>query len=86
MVVILLALKRRPTHEGKIRSCDPLCRSRGKKYAVNVKDHPASKQNLLQPEKTADIWRRYYCFPLQMTSEKRAQKFYTDDASLPISG
>ena len=25
-------------------------------------------------------------FPRQMTSEKRTQKFYTDDASLPRSG
>ena len=40
----------------------------------------------LQPEKTADIWLRYHWFPRQMTSEKRAQKFHTDDASLPRSG
>ena len=39
-----------------------------------------------QPEKTADIWRRYHWFPRQMTSEKRAQIFITDDASLPRSG
>ena len=39
-----------------------------------------------QPEKTADIWRRYHWFPLQITSGKRAQKFHTDDASLPRSG
>ena len=38
------------------------------------------------PEKTADIWRRYHWFPRQMTSEKRAQKFHTDDASLLSSG
>ena len=25
-------------------------------------------------------------FPLEMTSEKRAQKFHTDDVSLPRSG
>ena len=36
-------------------------------------------------EKTADIWRSYQCFPHQMTFEKRAQKFHTDDASLPRS-
>ena len=30
---------------------------------------------LNKPGKTADIWRRYHWFPLQMTSEKRAQKF-----------
>ena len=39
-----------------------------------------------QPEKTANIWRRYHWFPLQMTFEKQAQKFHTDDASLPRSG
>ena len=32
------------------------------------------------PEKTAGIWRRYHWFSRQMTSEKRAQKFHTDDA------
>ena len=32
-------------------------------------------------EKTADISRRHHRFPLEMTSEKRAQKFHTDDAS-----
>ena len=37
----------------------------------------------VQPEKTADIWRRYHWFPRQITSEKRAQKFHTYDASLP---
>ena len=30
--------------------------------------------------------RRHHWFPRQMTSEKRAQKFHTDDASLPRSG
>ncbi|CAH3021035.1 unnamed protein product [Porites evermanni] len=33
-----------------------------------------------RPEKTTDIWRRYHWFPRQMTSEKRALKFYIDDA------
>ena len=42
--------------------------------------------NLTYPEKTADIWRPYHCFLRQMTSEKRAQKFHTDDASLNRSG
>ena len=37
-------------------------------------------------KKTADVWRHYHWFPRQMTSEKRAQKFHTDDATLPISG
>ena len=53
-----------------------------------------SKFNLLNrdteggiyPEQTADIWRRYHWFPQKMTSEKRAQKFHTDNASLPKSG
>ena len=38
------------------------------------------------PEKTADIWRHYHWFPCQVTSEKRAQKFRTNDTSLPRSG
>ena len=42
--------------------------------------------NLTYPEKTADIWRPYHCFLRQMTSEKQAQKFHTDDASLNRSG
>ena len=37
-------------------------------------------------EKTADIWRRYHWFSRQMSSEKRAQKFHTDAASLRRSG
>ena len=37
-------------------------------------------------EKTADISRRHYWFPCEMTSEKRAQKFHTDDVTLPRSG
>ena len=34
---------------------------------------------------TADISRRHHWFPGEMTSEKRAQKFHIDDASLPRS-
>ena len=35
------------------------------------------------PEKTAaDILRRQNWFPHEMTPEKQAQKFHTDDASL----
>ena len=34
------------------------------------------------PEKTADISRRHHWFPRQMTSEKQAQKFHTDDVTL----
>ena len=37
-----------------------------------------------QPQKTADIWRRYHWSPSQMTSKKRAQKLHTDDTSLPM--
>ena len=39
-----------------------------------------------EPEKSADILRRHHWFPRQMTSEKRAQKFHTDDASLQNLG
>ena len=38
------------------------------------------------PEKTDDNSRRHRCFPREITSEKWAQKFHTDDASLPRSG
>ena len=38
------------------------------------------------PEKTDDLSRRFQRFPRKMTSEKRAQKFYTDDTSLLRSG
>ena len=38
------------------------------------------------PEKTADIWRCYHWFPREKASEKHAQKFHTDDASLPDLG
>ena len=37
----------------------------------------------MKPEITVDILRRYRWFPREMTFEKRAQKFHTDDASLP---
>ena len=37
------------------------------------------------PKKTADIPRRQHWFPLEITSEKRSQRFHTDDASLPGS-
>ena len=39
----------------------------------------------LVPEETADISRRHHWFPREMTSEERAQKFYTDDVSLSRS-
>ena len=34
----------------------------------------------------SDLSRRHHWFPLEMTSEKRAQKFHTADASPPTSG
>ena len=37
------------------------------------------------PEKRADIGRRNYKVPHEMLSEKRAQKFHADDASLSKS-
>ena len=37
------------------------------------------------PEKTGDIPRRQHLFLREITSEERAQKFHTDDASLPRS-
>ena len=36
-------------------------------------------------EKTNQISRRHFWFPREMTSEERAQKFHTDDVSLPRS-
>ena len=39
-----------------------------------------------RPEKIADISRHQHWFPRETRSEKRAQKFHTDDASLPRSG
>ena len=46
----------------------------GKKFQLSVK----------KPEKTAktaDISRRHHWFPCEMTSEKRVQKFHTDEAT-----
>ena len=40
-------------------------------------------QNCFYPEKTVDILRRHHWFPYKMTSEEGAQKFHTDDMSLP---
>ena len=34
------------------------------------------------PDKTDDIWRRHKRFPFEKTSDKRAQKYHTDDAVL----
>ena len=41
------------------------------------------RRQFIQPEKTADSRRRYHWFPRQMTSEKQAQKFHTDDVYYP---
>ena len=40
----------------------------------------------LEPEKRANILRCHHWFPAEMSPEKRAQKFHTDDESLPRSG
>ena len=39
-----------------------------------------------KPEKTAGISLRHHWFPREMTSEKQAQKFHTNDGPLPRSG
>ena len=43
-------------------------------------------QSTADPEKKVDITRRHHWFPREMISEKRTQKFHTDDASLLRSG
>ena len=40
-----------------------------------------SEDARIQPEETAGTLRPHHWFPCEMTSEKRAQKFHTDDAS-----
>ena len=45
-----------------------------------LRDCPLSKT---KPEKTAEILRRYHWFPREITSEERAEKFLTDDSTLP---
>ena len=52
-------------------------------FPIDLKRHPSV---LLRPSKTADILRRHYWFPSEMTSEKKVQKFHTDDVPLPRSG
>ena len=49
--------------------------------ALAVLSNTVSKPKTLKTS-SADIWRRYHWFPCQMTSEKRAHKFHTDDVSL----
>ena len=41
---------------------------------------------LREPEKTVDILEHYLRFLREMTSEKWAQKFHTDNVSQPKSG
>ena len=60
--------------------------TRYKVYPKQMNIKKSRKIASLQPEKIADIWRRYHWFPRQMKSEKRAQEFHTDDASLTRSG
>ena len=45
-----------------------------------------SPQHSTKPGKTDDIAQRHQKFLREMTSEKRAHKFHTDDASLPKTG
>ena len=45
-----------------------------------------SVKRSIVPDKTAEISRRHHWFPNEMTPEKRAKKFHTDDASLLRSG
>ena len=47
--------------------------------------NPSGLESECKPKKSADISRHHWC-PREMTSEKQAQKFHTDDASLPRSG
>ena len=68
--------------------CDsPLWRLARRSFAPSVTDiAPKSSTHLsdvltLSPTR-ADISRRYHLFTCEMTSEKRAQKFHTDNASL----
>ena len=51
----------------------------------NHSEHALAPYQLLANE-TADISRRHWWFAREMTSEKQAQKFHTDDASFPWSG
>ena len=53
-------------------------------YIACIREYPGEEVSLTRKQPTF----RYATtgFPAQMTSEKRAQKFQTDDASLPRSG
>ena len=45
-----------------------------------LRDCPLSKT---KPEKIAEILPRYHWFPREISCEERAEKFHTDDATLP---
>ena len=48
--------------------------------------HFKTQRLFLKPKKTTDISRRDHWFTRGMTFVERAQKFNTDDVSLPRSG
>ena len=56
------------------------------KKRSNCKTVPRLLSMIVDSLKTADISRRQHCFPREMTSEERAQKFHTDDESLHRTG
>ena len=47
-------------------------------YKISMSDFNQSHTSV-EPEKTADIWRRHQWLIGEMTSEKRVQKFHTHD-------
>ena len=53
-------------------------------WAANKVHYGRCASGELQPEKTVHISLRHRWFPREMTPEKRAQKFHTDDAQYPL--
>ena len=53
---------------------------------VTTKKKISMPKQLTRSEKTADILRRHHWVSCEMTSEKRANKFHTDDVLPPRSG
>ena len=53
-------------------------------WAANKVHYGRCASGELQPEKTAHISLRHRWFPREMTPEKRAKKFHTDDAQYPL--
>ena len=47
-------------------------------YKISMSDFNQSHTSV-EPEKTADIWRRHQWLIGEMTSEKHVQKFHTHD-------